>query len=216
MKTSKIDTILHPVRLRIITAIQDREMTPQQLKQSIPDVPQATLYRHIAVLEREGILKLIAVNPVRGANERLLALSGPAAVSITEEELLQADRGDHLRYFTSFMISLLKGFERSLESVEEIHEITGRIGYHTHPVYLSEEELADFSREFNSLIRKYSDARSAEILSPAAGHSSPGRQEQTTTGRQDRQNRQDRYLLSTILMPAADQETIKKKENTNE
>jgi len=213
MKTSKIDAILHPVRLRIITAIQDREMTPQQLKQAIPDVPQATLYRHIAVLEREGILKLIAVNPVRGANERLLALSGPAAASITEEELVQADRGDHLRYFTSFVISLLKSFERSLESVEDIREITGRIGYHTHPVYLNGEELADFSREFNTLIRKYSAPERNGTDRNTQGRIPPDRKEWIPPGPLDRR---ERYLLSTILMPAADKQTTEKKEKTNE
>lgn len=42
---TKVDLLLHPVRLRVVQALLGQEMTPQQLVDALGDVPQATLYR---------------------------------------------------------------------------------------------------------------------------------------------------------------------------
>lgn len=37
----------HPVRLRVIIALGGRTLTTKQLAEALPDVAQATLYRHV-------------------------------------------------------------------------------------------------------------------------------------------------------------------------
>lgn len=47
------DLLLHPVRMRILQTLFDADpMTTTQLRDRIPDVAPATMYRQIAVLAR--------------------------------------------------------------------------------------------------------------------------------------------------------------------
>ena len=50
------ELVLHPVRLRIITALHGRKMTPGELAEDLPDVPQATLYRSARQSRTSGII----------------------------------------------------------------------------------------------------------------------------------------------------------------
>ena len=85
-----LDLLLHPVRLRILQALLDgHPSTTTQLRQRLPDIAPATMYRHVAVLaecERDlspgsrdrGALRRVR----RGAlyqGARLLGLSGGEA-----------------------------------------------------------------------------------------------------------------------------------------
>ncbi len=49
------DLLLHPVRLRIVQAfLADRALTTSELRTELPDVPTASLYRHIAGWSKPG------------------------------------------------------------------------------------------------------------------------------------------------------------------
>lgn len=66
MSNARANLLLHPVRLRIVTAAAGRELTAADLAAALPDVPQATLYRHLKRLVDGGMLAVVAENPVRG------------------------------------------------------------------------------------------------------------------------------------------------------
>ena len=72
--SSIADVVMHPVRLRIIQQLGGRSLTTAQLRAALPDVTQATLYRHVATLVDAGILSIVEERRVRGAVERTLAL----------------------------------------------------------------------------------------------------------------------------------------------
>ena len=74
------DLLLHPVRLRIIKAfLGDRPLTTTQLAAELDDVPAGSLYRHVALLTRAGLLHVVAEHRIRGAVERTYALRQSAA-----------------------------------------------------------------------------------------------------------------------------------------
>ena len=50
MTSSAAAVLLHPVRLRIVLAMGDEQLTTAEIAQHLPDVAQATLYRQVAVL----------------------------------------------------------------------------------------------------------------------------------------------------------------------
>ena len=58
--------ILHPVRWRIIRAASGGAITAQRLVAQMPDVPKATLYRHLNTLANAGLLRLVEQRRVRG------------------------------------------------------------------------------------------------------------------------------------------------------
>ena len=65
------DLLLHPVRLRIIKAfLGDRALTTGQLATELADVPPGSLYRHVALLTRAGVLQVVAERRVRAQGRR--------------------------------------------------------------------------------------------------------------------------------------------------
>ena len=56
-----VDLLLHPVRLRIVQAfLGDRALTTAQLAAELSDVPTGSLYRHVALLTKAGVLHVVA------------------------------------------------------------------------------------------------------------------------------------------------------------
>ncbi|MDQ4075129.1 MAG: helix-turn-helix domain-containing protein [Chloroflexota bacterium] len=173
MATSKLDLLLHPVRLRILQSLIGQQLTTQQIAELLPDVAQATLYRQLNRLVDAGLIQVVEENPVRGAVEKVYALHEDAS-TLTREELAQASRDEHLRYFTVFLMTLLGDFARYLERDDWDFEADG-VGYRQVALYLSDEELLQLTSEMNHLVRQ-------------AAHNRPNPERR-------------RRLLSTILIP---------------
>ena len=66
MGRDKADLILHPARLRIMGELGGRQMTSRQLAIALPDMAQASLYRHIKALLDGGILEVVSEQAVNG------------------------------------------------------------------------------------------------------------------------------------------------------
>jgi DNA-binding transcriptional ArsR family regulator len=170
---SKIDLILHPVRLRVLIAIGQRERTVSQIAASLPDVAQATLYRHIKALADGGVLTVTDETPIRGTVERTYALADAKAAFLTADDVADLSKEDHLRYFAVFTASLLASFSAYVESRENLDMVVDGVGYHTHEMYMNQDDLVAFGQGLAELMAPYS-------------HPSAGR---------------DRKLFSTIIMP---------------
>ena len=150
----KADLILHPVRLRILTALMGRQMTAQALAAALPDVAQATLYRHINRLAEGGVLVVVEENPVRGTVEKVYALAEDQA-HLSAEDMANLSKDDHMRMFTTFVTRLLHDFSHYLESHETVDPAVDGVGYQQIPLYLSEEELGQFAQEINAALLPY-------------------------------------------------------------
>lgn len=87
-------------------AIAGEQLTPQQIAAVLPDVPQATLYRHINRLAEGGVLAVVRETPVRGAVEKAYTLVEESA-NLDAADLAHATGEDHLRYFTTFFAAVL-------------------------------------------------------------------------------------------------------------
>ena len=61
-----VDVLMHPVRMRIMVALAGQQLTAQQLMTLLPDIAQATLYRHLSVLTEQQVLEVVEERPVRG------------------------------------------------------------------------------------------------------------------------------------------------------
>ncbi|MEV0647633.1 helix-turn-helix domain-containing protein [Phytomonospora sp. NPDC050363] len=142
------ELVLHPVRIRILRAIAGHRRTTRELVEDLPDVPQATLYRHLAALTKGGVLEIAEEHKIRGAVERVYAL--PAG-GLTPATMAQATAEDHGRYFTAFVSTLLSDFSRYL-SRENVDLAADGAGYQQTVLNLDDAELADFARGLNELI----------------------------------------------------------------
>ena len=140
--SSTRDLLLHPIRLRIIQALLGSPMTPLHLKDALGDVPQATLYRHVNQLYEGGLLEVVDEQPVRGGIERTYGVVAEA-VSLGPADYQDATTEDHLRYFTTFLGTLIDAFGAYLDEG----------AYRQVPLWLTDEELSAVAEALREAIR---------------------------------------------------------------
>lgn len=135
----KADLILHPVRMRILLCMAgDRPMTAQQLQEQLPDVPQATLYRHLNTLASSGMLTIAEERRNRGTVERWYRLPEQGA-SITPEEAKTLSGDEHLELFMKFASLLIAQYGKYIKR-EGADPAADKITYRQIVLQLSEEE----------------------------------------------------------------------------
>jgi DNA-binding transcriptional ArsR family regulator len=156
MVQEKFDLLLHPVRMQIIQAYsRGRRMTVQELGERLPDVPPATLYRHLNALADADMLQVAEERKVRGAVERVYTLR-QESVMLSPAEVSRASRADHMRYFTTFIANVLGSFGRYLKRPHIDIENDGA-AYRQVRLNLTKDELAslvdDLSARMNEDLR---------------------------------------------------------------
>jgi hypothetical protein len=154
------DLLLHPVRLRIVQAfLGGRELTTAQLGVEFPDVPPASLYRHVGRLAEAGVLTVVAERKVRGAAERTYRLDLSAA-SVGTDDLASMTVEEHRRGFATFVAMLLADFERYLEgSGGRPDPVRDRIGYRQAAVWVTDEEFDALAAELAAVLRSRMENR---------------------------------------------------------
>ena len=148
----RLDLIVHPIRLRLIQAFSPGDrLTAHQLAARLPDIPPATLYRHLGALVRGGVLAVVQVRPVRAAQEKVYSLvEGAANVGPTESRA--ANSADHLRHFTVFLGLLRGDFERYLTRRPRPDLAKDGVAYYQIPVFATDREHRRFIRELKALL----------------------------------------------------------------
>jgi DNA-binding transcriptional ArsR family regulator len=161
--------LLHPVRLRILqTLVAAGELTTAQLRERIPDVPPATMYRHVAALTQAGILEVVRERPVRGTVERSYRLR-------QDEALVDADarttmtKDDHRQAFAVFTGALMADFDRYLAR-EDTEPARENVLYRQGAVWVTDEEFTALVEEIEAAVARRTrtapgDGRTRHVIS---------------------------------------------------
>lgn len=167
--------LLHPVRLRIVQQFLGRgELTTGRLRELMPDVPAATLYRHVNALAAGHVLQVVGEAKVRGASERTYAID-LAEADLDGMQAARMDADAHQRAFTTFVAGLLGDFDRYLASGSP-DLARDLVGYRQVALHLSDEEMGDLLADLRDVLEAYASLPSA-----------PGR---------------TRRILTTVVMPS--------------
>ncbi|WP_433240879.1 helix-turn-helix domain-containing protein [Actinomadura nitritigenes] len=167
-----LELLAHPVRLRVVHALRGgRPLSTSELRERIPDVSKATVYRHIEMLVDGGVLEVAEERRVRGAVERRYRLRQERAVIDPAAPL---SRDDHRRGFAAATAALIAAFGAYLDR-DGSDPAADLVGYRQHAVWLSQEELLELIAGMR-----------AAIAPRLANGPAPGRAQ---------------YLLSPILFP---------------
>lgn len=146
------DLLLHPVRLRIVQAfLGDRTLTTAQLAAELGDVPPSSLYRHVALLTRAGVLQVAAERRVRAVVERTYMLRVHAA-QIQPDEAAAMTPEQHLAAFMAYAAGMLADVERYLTAgmPDPLREgFSYRIG----AMWLTDAEFADLVRDLVTVVQ---------------------------------------------------------------
>lgn len=112
---STFSSLLHPVRFRIAQILLgEGELTTHYLHERLPEVPIATLYRHIANLVDHQLIEVVSEKQVRGASEKTYRLVADYA-SPTLAELESLSKEELLTMFTVFMSGVIHDFDLYLQ-----------------------------------------------------------------------------------------------------
>ena len=77
--------VMNPVRQRIFQYfLLHKTGTVKELKKALPDVPNASLYRHINILSDYSILIVVGENRIRGTVESIYQLNKDALAAEDE------------------------------------------------------------------------------------------------------------------------------------
>ncbi|HUZ21531.1 MAG TPA: helix-turn-helix domain-containing protein [Acidimicrobiales bacterium] len=140
------DLLLHPVRLRLVKAfLGDRALTTTQLAAELDDVPAGSIYRHVALLTKAGVLQVVAERRIRGAVERTYTLRLLAA-QIQPGEAAAMTLEEHAQAFMAFVAGLLADFDRYLASAPS-DPVRDGASYRVGAMWLTDAEFADFLRD---------------------------------------------------------------------
>jgi DNA-binding transcriptional ArsR family regulator len=165
-----VELLLHPVRLRLVHAFAGgRSLTTAQLAARLPDVSQATVYRHVATLAEAGILEVEGEQRVRGFVERSYRLR-PSAAAVTAERAAAATKDDHRRAFATAMAVLLAEYGQYLDR-PGTDPAADLVGYRQHAIWLTGAERARLIEGMRAAIVPViangpGDGRTPYLLSP--------------------------------------------------
>jgi hypothetical protein len=174
------ELLLHPIRLRIVQAfLGDRALTTAQLRTELPDVPPASLYRHVARLVDGGVLSVLAERRVRGAVERTYVLRA-AAARIQPDELATMSREELRATFLALVAGLVGDAERYLAR-PRVDPVRDGATFSMAGLWLDEAEFLDLLRDLYA------------VLQPRAANAPrPGR---------------TRRIVATVLLPGEEAQT---------
>jgi hypothetical protein len=174
------DLLLHPIRLRIVKAfLGERALTTSQLAAELEDVPSGSVYRHVALLTKAGVLQVVSERRVRGAVERTYMLRLFAA-QISAGEARTMTPEEHRQAFMAYVAGMLSDADRYFDSGARTRLDPARDGadYRVGALWLTDAEFTAFLRELG------------EVFQPRLANG-PGK------GRK-------RRLVYTVLLPGPD------------
>ncbi len=153
MPSQKANLLLHPIRLQIVTALSNRQMTAGELAETIPAVPLTTLYRHINMLVEGGMLKVVNETQVRGTVERTYALA--TRPSLNADDLRGMKKQDFQQAFMIYLSSLMGAAQHYLDSKEDnedFNPLADGMDLNLGTLHLNDDEFQLLNRRILELI----------------------------------------------------------------
>lgn len=152
--SKKTDLILHPVRMRLVAELSDRQMTSRQLATMLPDIAQATLYRQIKRLVDGGIFEVVAEQVVNGATERTYGIVA-GQNRLRPEEVAALSDEEHIKLFSVFAAGLIDSFARYVQQPETVDFVADGVSYNRTVVYLDSSEREKLASAFLQALQPF-------------------------------------------------------------
>lgn len=145
MKSEIAEVFMNPVRQRIIQYLLVHEKgTVKEMKKDLPDVPNASLYRHVKVLNDYEFILVIEEHKIRGTVENVYQLNR-AALEVDDEDGTAVQMS---------LLSLCASFAKYFASGhadprKDLLMLTGCT------LTLNDDDFIQFLKELNEVASKY-------------------------------------------------------------
>ena len=142
------DVLLNPVRMRIVQHLSTMEgATVDKLHELMSDVPRTTLYRHVNILSKWGLLSIVREEKIRGTYRREYALSLERMYATAEGQALENS-------VYNFIVKLLSDFHGYF-ATPGADAVRDRLFLSKNTLMLSESEFERYIEEVFTVTSKY-------------------------------------------------------------
>ena len=146
------EVVMNPVRQRIFQYFLLHETgTVKELKKALPDVPSASLYRHIKILADHSILMVVGENRIRGTVESVYQLN--------KDALAAEDASGNAVQMA--LLGICAAFARYFARVN-VDPQKDMLLLTNCTLLLTDEEFSGFLSEINEIALKYMRAEATE------------------------------------------------------
>ena len=154
MKKDYMKACMNPTRQRIIQVIMiKQEATSAEIGEELPDIPRASLYRHIKVLLDAEIITVVKEEFKRGSMEKTYAIASQRPYEDTNEE------------YNSMIQSALMGLQGEFHRYfngENPNPQRDLLTVGSASLMMSDEEMMEFIKAYGELIQRYMPNKPAE------------------------------------------------------
>jgi DNA-binding transcriptional ArsR family regulator len=161
MDSKVLSGLLNPIRMKILLILMSIETaTAKRIAEDMPDIPPASLYRHINKLVADDILEICAENKIRGTLEKVYRLKSNPFQEVNER-LKNGNKEELYQVFYTFVMTLLSDFRDYLEGGNYDLE-KDRVGFRSYPLYMSDGECDEFFKTFKNSLDQLQHNESSE------------------------------------------------------
>ena len=159
-----VEHLTNPVKCKLLLDIQsNKQATAKQLAETNPDVPQATMYRYLKKMTKDGVLNVVAEKRVRNTIERVYAVADDLGGDT--QKLLEENNGPaYMQIIAQGVMGILREF-REYTSQDDIDILHDGSGLTVVPVNVTPEELREVMQKIGEIVTPLTQN------APAAGRS---------------------------------------------
>ena len=144
-----VEIVMNPVRQRIFQYLLAHETaTVKEIRKALPDVPSASLYRHMKILTDHSMLTVVGENRIRGTVESIYKLNKSAL------EIDDPDGAGIQMALLGICASFAKYFSGGHADPRK-----DMLLFTTCTLALTDDEFMNFLSEINQLAMKYTNTK---------------------------------------------------------
>ncbi|GKX27773.1 transcriptional regulator [Vallitalea longa] len=138
--------ILNPARLRILQFILSNERTTvSSIMETLTDIPRATIYHHMKLLDENGLIQVVEEKRVRNTIEKVYAMN-------KQNNILEHDNPSKLA--TGFFMELLQELQFYL-SKSDTDCVQDKVFFNTALIAVTDEEYDVLLKEIKDILEMY-------------------------------------------------------------
>ena len=148
--------LLHPERLRILSELSSHPTTTRSLQARLPDIAQASLYRHIRALLDAQVIRIAKTESKNGAAEKSYVLDF-ANTRAAPDQLEQMSAASLQSHFTIFTANLNRIFARFARSSRPGQRLAAGLSFNQITLRLSPEQVTELQARMTDLVTSIAD-----------------------------------------------------------
>ncbi|WP_131042461.1 helix-turn-helix domain-containing protein [Clostridioides difficile] len=138
--------ILNPARLRILQYIRlNSSVRTSDIVKYLNDIPRATVYHHVKILEENNMIEVIEENRVRGTIEKVYAL---------KEYTTSMEGETFVALSTAFYVGLMQEMNEYFSRKEQDHK-KDNVFFSSALLYMSDNEYENLLKSIADLLKLY-------------------------------------------------------------